>query len=281
MAVKRPLEYSLAHSERLVRRITASEMLQALARRPLTNEHLNDAVTFLARITKVTATDALYGMLGDQIGRTLGPETLQDIAWRIAGNITSVRAGRPVLPWASPGRVELCLAQITHIEPAKHRDAAGAMVTARLYSGSAVQRLVTRFWSDKLFAFQASRFGFSAPWGEKRFHRPGEFVNLRMLVQLDPALSRSGPMYSKTTCYGSPLNHNKKVIKQRARDGFVCPKKYAHACYACPIGYRECPAGTHELTWVKRHCANCNVTGWFNPTDNENSRCLGCRWKRR
>jgi hypothetical protein len=79
-------------------------------------------------------------------------------------------------------------------------------------------------------------------------------------------------------CTSTQQKYNKKLREQRASP---CIRQYRQQCKSCPIGYSDCPRGTHRYTWIKKECKRCHsVDAIFDPGEPGETICLACRTKR-
>jgi hypothetical protein len=97
-----------------------------------------------------------------------------------------------------------------------------------------------------------------------------------MMGLFDPKLSTGSPAFWHMGCTGGLKTYNRKLLQMRGRqNGFVCPMGYLHDCSKCPIGYDQCPAGTHPRTYVWQLCKVCQEENWFDIKQNKDM-CVGC-----
>jgi len=68
------------------------------------------------------------------------------------------------------------------------------------------------------------------------------------------------------------ISHNLVVYRNRAKE---CLRNMNILCHKCPVGFDDCPRGTHWLTYKQRDCRN-NHRGWFDPRS-KSPLCLDCQ----
>jgi hypothetical protein len=151
----------------------------------------------------------------------------------------------------------------------------GMIFTFQTLAGLCCPAELSKFWSVRFCKMISGRIGFSKPWGARPFQHMTEFVNLRMYVLVSTATDDDGkPVFSRIAEKqpSSVLQYNQTVLRWRQRlpDGdFKCPYGYPakHRCFQCHVGLEDCPAATHEYTFVKKHCQRCEQLGWHDPAN--------------
>jgi hypothetical protein len=211
---------------------------------------------------------SLYTLVGTTLTKAQATQT----AWRLAGNLTTLKKGEPVGPWTRQDHLEWIPLQVIEVLPGRnHRKEFGSYVHTRVLAGTACPMRLQTFWNNKKCAFMASRLGFSRPYGKSKvekifYNRPVELTNMRLLGLLEPELTRDGrPGFWRVTCTPGLLSWNKRLLLARAHIDPPCPEGYNHQCYQCPIGYDRCPAGCHPNTWEWKVCPECEKKGWCDP----------------
>jgi len=205
----------------------------------------------------------------------------REFFWRVAGNESLLASGVPLRPWRAPGVKEWVPIQIMRVDPAPaHKSDHRYMLHCKALAGQACplvwQKIVTGAWLKRLSSFT----GFTKFKGARPYLTPYQFTGLRLVVLLDPALSRDGkPNFFDLRCSGSHLEHNNGVLSRRYRRGFECPKSFDHECHVCAIGYTECPAATHMATYTQGACSECGPDAWFDP-EVSTQICVQC-WRKK
>lgn len=237
--------------------------------------------------------DVVQGLLPSGISRMslLGSTTylgncpfteneLRDYAWRLAGNLSLLRAGKPVVPWVRQVEEEWMPMQIVSCQLKRDRgDRVGAEYTFRVLAGTAVGALVKKFWSRKFCSYAARNIGFTSQNKKFPFRDVSELVGLRLYGLFTPELSSESPRFDTIQASSAFLTYNRELIKKRFRVDFQCPKGYQFNCHQCPIGYDKCSLGTHAQTYERHECQFCNLTAWFDMKKNSDM-CIECYNKR-
>lgn len=217
-------------------------------------------------------------------GEDLNQEALTNLAWRVAGNLDSLRAGRPVLPW-SPGR-DLVWApiEVQAVLPAINKR--GVIVAdcdvVGLSGPLAAVRFVKR-WTKPEYGFFSSHFGYTPPWKKPPmpFRHRDELVGMRFFGLIDPERSSPGrPGFRHIRVATSMLEHNRRLIRVRARVD-PCPRGYTHLCHFCTVGRDSCAAATHPFPYFQAECTGCGAPdAAFDPAFSE-TLCVACDTRRR
>ncbi len=223
--------------------------------------------------------DAVFESARYLAGETLTNHEALRIAWRLAGNLPALKAGRPVPPWSTQ-RVDewVPLHVLRIIKTRNSRDKVGFEATCCVIAGSPCPMKISTFWSQRAVRMVAGQIGFSRPWGKYPFHRAADLVGLRLLGLLEAGRSRTRPEFHEISCPQSMINWNREhVLRLRLRvDGLRCPHGYIHKCWQCVVGYDQCYAGTHHRTYEIGQCPCCgNPDALFDPEETSPN-CLDC-----
>lgn len=205
------------------------------------------------------------------------------LAWRLAGNLPRLRQGLPVHPWIVQQQDEWVPLQILRCVSTKNpRGQIGYDFTFRILAGTPAPLKITQFWSRRVAKYVARQIGFSAPWGTYPYRFARDMVGLRLLGHVEAQLSRTVPVFRDIAGTNSLIQWNRRqVLKLRLRVGQSCPERFTHACARCPIGYRQCPAGTHAETYEIGRCSRCNNDdALFDPEDTLPD-CVSCNTRHR
>lgn len=197
------------------------------------------------------------------------------LAWRLSGNLPRLRQGLPVHAWTVQQQDEWVPLQINRcVRTRNPRGRVGYDFTFRILAGTPAPLQITQFWSSRVVKYVSRQIGFSAPWGTYPYRSARDMVGLRLLGRVEVALSRAVPVFREVAGSNSLIQWNRRhVLKLRLRVGQVCPERYTHACFRCPIGYEQCPAGTHAKTYEIGRCPVCQTeNALFDPED----RTLAC-----
>lgn len=207
----------------------------------------------------------------DLLGKELSEELLQPVAWRLAGNVRRLRDGIPATVWTRQQVdewVPLLVKEVklTHSRLGKPE----AELITKAVAGSPASMPISLTWSRKFCHARSRHVGFTPGWGKLPYRHPYEFVGLRLTGMVSAEESNGHPVVSKVLDDepSSVVNYNRRIISARLRrpeSGFTCPKEYEHPCHLCPIGYDDCPVGTHPNTFVMRYCTTCKQDNWSDP----------------
>lgn len=228
-----------------------------------TGEVFEDLVTVFHRELKNVPRSVVYQSLLDLPGKLLTYELLRDTAWRLAGNITTLRKGQPApLCSAPPAAGWAPLHVLRCKQHTNDRGKLGAIFWLRVLAGPLCPQIVRDFWSQSFVILVARRIGFTRAKGLHPFHHVCELVNLRLAAKLAPG----GRLFVEVGG-ASPLRAwNRKILQMRARKGWTCPYEFEHECWQCPMGLKECPAAVHyanQLTVEETQDGKLNQTADF------------------
>jgi len=206
----------------------------------------------------------------------------RQIAWVLAANLLQLQAGKPVSVWSEQPYDEWVVAQcMDAVECRTKYGKVGAELTFSLLSGTPASLQIKKFWSNRFCQFLARRVGFTRADKELPFHRLTELVGLRLVFLIDKTRSLELPYFDKVDITGNLLSYNRKLLRSRMRIKFVCPKKFRHPCYLCPIGYDKCGCAVHPRTYVKKLCTHCGNDAWTDPVVMAAVVCVECARKER
>lgn len=183
-------------------------------------------------------------------GTLLMADDIYRMSWRLAGNLVRLRDGTSVPPWHVQQEKEWVPAQVVAYRPAEsRRGRPGGDFTIRVLAGTACPIRITKFFTVGFARQTALRLGYTRLRGKSPLGHISELVNMRLWIQLDPDFCRIGsPGFDHVGCTAGLKKWNMEIIKKRFRRGWPCPHDFDHYCHECPIGYRECPAATHQET---------------------------------
>jgi ferredoxin len=208
------------------------------------------------------------------LDRELTLEKLGEFAWRMAGNLKTLRAGQPVTAWGMQAIEEWMPLYVGRARPGRNRrDEAGHWLTFRVMAGSACPLEVRRFWTWPMASFVSDRLGFN-PRANRPFPGADHFVGMLLYGLFEPQLSEDRPGFHQVRVSAVMLAHNVNLIK--GRNEKPCPTfGYLHDCAGCTIGYDRCPYAVHAQTFIRQHCITCGrADALFDPDQPEH--CLDC-----
>jgi len=209
------------------------------------------------------------------VGSQLDDVVLRDAAWRLAGNLSKLRRGKPVLPWRTQAEPEWVPLHVVGSQPHGFRSGRGFNYQLRVLAGSPCPMLLEKAYPVRYVAALARRMGFGGRRSRYRFQHGSELVNLQFTGLIDPIKCGAAPNFEQVRVSAGQRRWNLGVLAQRQRVNFVCPRKYTHPCFRCWVGYEDCPAGCHLSSFVLRYCSGCRRQSMFDPLRTAN-RCVAC-----
>lgn len=227
--------------------------------------------------------DAVYETVRALVGIELTPQLCGEFAWRLAGNLPALAAGRPVLPWTGPRGNFWAPLQVMRVIHARDQrsDEFGSQVEFRVLAGDACPNVISRFLRRRYTNALARRIGFSKRNDQHfPYHDVRQLVNLRMVAMIDAAKSQFDLKFGEIRCPPSMFEHNREILRVRVRLQ-PCPQNWIHACHRCVVGYVNCIGGTHRLDYEKKFCSHCGMEAYFDPADINADRCVLCMDKQR
>lgn len=224
--------------------------------------------------------DVFYSSVMTSAGKLMTREVIQQLAWRLAGNIKKLKAGIPVPPWTNQKELEWCPITIVKADLGYgYENTFGCFYEYRVLAGSPSGLKFTTFWSKKYARFISSDLGFrKTRIGNFSCSDGRELTRMQLYLLLDPELSKEGrPIAYHYHVPASMQKHNLEIIKQRFRVT-PCPLGYSLfqlPCISCPIGYEECKAGCHPKNYQSQFCPRCQDDKWFDPLHSSGI-CIDC-----
>lgn len=228
--------------------------------------------------------DAVFESIRYLAGHKLETLEAYRLAWRLAGNVPTLRTGKAVLPWSVQQQDEWVPLEVTRSVLSKdHRGRPGYDFVFRVLAGSPCPLKIRTFWRSGVAQYVARRIGFSAPWGKYPFTRSTQLVGLRLLGKIEAELSHGRPEFHEIACPQSLVKWNRvNVLQLRLRvAGAQCPRGWAHLCHKCAIGYDQCPAATHYRTYQKDSCMGCGQADRLFDSEDPSPNCIDCARKQR
>lgn len=236
----------------------------------------------LERLLPGASAEALQDSLRPLLGLELTDEALRQLSWRLAGNLTRLRQGLAVTPWAVQSEIEWVPLEVEAARP-ESRPRRGQRERGHCYrmvalAGTPAGLRLETFWPDWLLRPAARRLGFQGRRG--RLGDGVELVQLRLFGLVEPGLSHEAPGFRTIGATQAVRRYNQAILLQRLRVGFVCPRRYEHPCRLCPVGYEECPVAVRPTTLVRAVCG-CGA-GYATGQDpfTASERCPACQARR-
>ncbi len=199
------------------------------------------------------------------------------VAWRLAGNLDELRAGRPVLPWSVQTTDEWVGLQLLRLTPHTTGTAGfGYRATCRLLTGLGCPGVTQTFWSRKFIPVLARHLGFTRSYGKYPYQHPLQLVGLRFLGLVEASASRERPTFRRIRVPQSLVKWNRQNILNIRLRIQPCPRQFVHPCHRCAVGWVSCPAAVHRLDYFVQPCAHCGADEAFFDPEQGSEKCLRC-----
>lgn len=220
----------------------------------------------------------IYSSVLDLFARSsIHPADLEDMAWRLAGNIDRLRLDMEIPPRSMlPVSPVFAPAQVTQarFKWFGNQPRPGVDMTLRILDGDLCGRSVRRWISSK-FAFVVAReLGVgrrrSRPWGYSGICQ--QLYGLRLVVRL--VTSYSGDLTFDRFMAGQFVSYNRSLMKNRS---LPCPAGYSWPCHECSLGEDQCPdrgktpRACRRFSVVVSSCVVCQQEA-----PHDNGECLRC-----
>jgi hypothetical protein len=215
--------------------------------------------------------------LEDIRGEVLRLPAWYPIAWRLAGNLERLRAGRPVMPWTRQTTDEWIVCEIEDIRRVRRGTGKyGYNVKCLALTGSCCPMRLETYWPQSFFGLVRTRLGFSRKQPFRYpFNHWSELTQMRFEALLTPELCATTPQFRQLRETSILLKYNRELTLRRTRVKFACPQNYEHKCCVCPVGIDGCPVATHAKTYKRSHCRHCGRDAWFD--SGFRAMCVECR----
>jgi hypothetical protein len=244
----------------------------------LTGDTVHDVCTDIVAVLPASVSKgAVFESIRVLAGTRLIRKAAGELAWRLAGNMPKLTAGIPVMPWTRQIDDERVPVLVEDMQPMRRKKMLGYLLHCRALAGSPCPMLIKEFISSRSCRSISRALGFSAPWGPYPYTTPVYFTGLFFFAHIDVERSNTQPSFRKVSVSSSMLKANRHKIEIRCRTR-PCPRQYKHSCAFCWVGYDDCAAAVHPLTYVSRLCSSCKTNGWFNPGE-DSLTCQHCRQK--
>jgi hypothetical protein len=232
----------------------------------------------------------------DVLKKNLTEDLLRNVCWRIAGNLSKLRAQEPAPEWTIQWETEWVIAQISSVYTVGRGRKVSHNLTFEIQSGSPTLQKINQKWSAKKIKYLAKHrndkqlgFGF----GRSRTNSKGEqlgtlllqdvrqFYGLRCWLLIDAALSTEEPFAVEVGHTSSTMGYNRDLLKLRDRSHTACSKGLpsSQECHMCPYGRDKCKAATHAQSYVLKQCKLCEAKQFFDKEDLEFPEyCVNCAY---
>jgi hypothetical protein len=211
------------------------------------------------------------------LGRKLTAEGLFEFAWRLAGNVKTLKEGNGIAAWGMQLADEWMPLHVSASRSGRNRrDEPGHWLTFRVLAGSACPLAVRRFWTRAQSRFVAQDMGFNRN-AKRPFIGAEHFVGMLLYGLFEPRLSEDKPGFHRVSVPDTMLTHNVALIAGRQKR--PCPTYgFRHPCQACTVGYEACRFALHARTFVTGKCVSCGRDdATIDPDEPEH--CVECRYK--
>lgn len=223
---------------------------------------------FASAFPRAVTKSVLFDSCRNLLGRELSATALRQTAWRLAGNLPTLRRGIPVHPWTTQVRDEWVPVLLTGGHYTRTRWGKPAYYFQFLpLAGSPAGMAFSQVLTSRFCAAFAPRMGFSrSRRGPRPFIDGKQFGGLYCCVLVEMRLAKQAPKFFHVAVPDGMKKTNIAVLNKRMRKGWVCPRSYTHRCCHCVIGYSECEAATHAETYGRGYCRQCgHADALFDP----------------
>jgi hypothetical protein len=225
----------------------------------------------LKRSTETSIRSALLEFADKEITERVGDL----VAIKLAGGYTLIKEGAAFAPFNGVAEPEWAPVEISELRYGKlrgHKLWADMIVT--VMAGSAVGAQIKQAVPVK-FATTLMATAFGWPRFDRR-PALGELVRMWFMALL--AQGKYGTEVAEYKCLPHQAKYNKQLKKEREQP---CIRGYRQRCHICPVGYFQCPRGTHRYTWLQKKCEKCdNEKAYFDPERPDQEACIFCSTKR-
>lgn len=224
--------------------------------------------------------DTWFESLRFLANQTLTAEQLRLLSWRVAANLPVMATGRPM-----PSQTfvysddQRCVSSILSGQTASNprNGKPGVIFEILVLTGWAATIQISQFLPLAVLRPLSQRVGFSAPWGARPYTAWPELVGLRIAAQLQYNRMEDGLALGEFAEHSTTAKWNvDKVLGLRFRvKNEKCPNEFQHPCRNCAIGYDQCRAGTHPMTYRLGTCIVCTDGTVMDPHRSETI-CVNC-----
>jgi hypothetical protein len=265
-------------------------------------EEYDQLVDFLVKLIGRVDRDSVWKSLMGYAGVVITNAHINEISWRIAGNVARLRRGVVVPVWSSLIAAEWAPVQVQHVyrylipdrDKKKSSDRWAATLNLFVLGGYAAGHSFDKFMTEAACRFVRTELGFSRFADRPRMidsvrkksypmSSSLEFTRMRFMVNLQPKLCVNGINFDQVKGSSSAKAWNRELMKKRQREGFSCPFRFPLAtnpCYRCYKGLDQCEAACHKLTYKQGECSHCeNDHAFMDPARSEDT-CVDCLSRR-
>jgi hypothetical protein len=220
---------------------------------------------------------ALHSTLLPLLDKKLIHPDFHAMAWRIAGNLDTLKKGKSVPAWSGTADREWAPIVLTRVYPVKLKD--GKITNefvVKFLGGSPCGETAVKYWSSKFLPVLARRIGFGGYSSNFKYRDRTDLINLTLLVKLSADKCRRGrPGFEEVYAPGNFIKWNQDILRLRFRIGEECPRYFNHECRQCYVGLRNCNAAVRLYDLEKKFCTRCQSDKIFDPDASE-AICVDC-----
>lgn len=208
-------------------------------------------------------------------GRPLTNQIANETAWRLAGNVETLRNGEVVTAAVATTKEGWCSLQVLSCRPflrnprSRSNRVRGCIYTCLILTGHAAGIVVEKFFSLAHIRYLATQMGFTPPFKNYPFKDEREFFGFRFGGLFLTSLASEGkPGFNETCVAPSMLTWNKRLLKNRQREGHDCPlgePAERTPCFRCWKGASSCVAAVHSKDFEQDTCEFCRKESLFDP----------------
>jgi len=238
-----------------------------------------------ALMPPATDRDAFNRTVEHLAGVTIDDAVINDLSWRLAGNLHHLKAGMAIPVWTRQLFQEWVPIQVIRVNKARitklgsDHSVPGAWFDYMVLAGLPAGHTIIKPHSWEYCYHVRTIFGFSCK-DLQRYSRYAaampnypmadlnEFYGLRAYALIDPEICRDKPNFREIENTNAFIEYNREIFRRRMRDGYVCPKNYSleeMSCYRCEAGVDVCSAACHRLSYYRAVCQACKKENWFDP----------------
>jgi len=174
--------------------------------------------------------------------------------------------------------------QVMSAEPRlRENGTPGFKVTIAALTGTYATGTAMLLLTNAAARYASARMGFTKRNRTAKsylFHHPAQLVGLRV-VGLTKKDDRRAPAPSDFCMSGPIAKWNRSQVLDLRTRKLPCPREYPHPCHSCAVGYDQCKAGTHPMTYHIKPCTTCGDQEALHDPFQESDRCLACTIKQR
>jgi hypothetical protein len=226
----------------------------------------------------IPARGSLIETLKAYSGQPLTKPLISIIATRLAGNMESIKAGVPVMPFFGLTTSGWQLATIVDAQPhvTNIKKIPGALIYFKVHTGQAAGETIKQFISDGRFRHMLRKLKLLKK-KERRMAYPEELVKFKLAIYIE---ATDPPKIVRFKERASLNKRNEALRDARNLKTRQCPEQFSWSCHFCWKGFNACHLGTHSQDYIIKNCSG-GHSGYFK-FDDITGYCVLCharRWK--